>query len=366
MSDRGAVRSNETEKPVDLVFEGGGVKGIGLVGAYDVLEKGGYRPVNVAGTSAGAIVAALVAAGYSANELYEKMVKLDFREFRDKAWEDRIPLWLASRMTSMLKDQGIYEGKAFFDWISGLLKAKGVERFGDLIREDLTDSPGADISADDVFSFDRCRYRYKLQVIVSDVTERQMLRLPCDANILGYPHPDNLPVDLAVRMSMSIPIFFEPVRLLNQYTSQEHILVDGGMLSNFPVWLFDAPPGQAQRPTIGIKLAEPNTRAPLIANGLKPEARRDGLLGTLKQVESLGYLLSLVETMMEAHDRLYVAEKDFDQRTIGIDPRGVGTMEFDLSEDSGRVQDLFESGQRAAKDFLPKFEREMLPQYGSN
>ena len=59
------------ESNVDLVFEGGGLKGIGLVGAYSVLEERGYRPQNVAGASAGAIVAALVAAGYTAVELRE-------------------------------------------------------------------------------------------------------------------------------------------------------------------------------------------------------------------------------------------------------------------------------------------------------
>ena len=50
----------------DAVFEGGGVKGIGLVGAVAFAEEKGYRWVNLAGTSAGAIVAALLAAGYNA------------------------------------------------------------------------------------------------------------------------------------------------------------------------------------------------------------------------------------------------------------------------------------------------------------
>ncbi len=52
----------------DFVFEGGGVKDIGLVGAYSVLSTR-YRPANVAGTSAEAIVGALVAAGYTAAAL---------------------------------------------------------------------------------------------------------------------------------------------------------------------------------------------------------------------------------------------------------------------------------------------------------
>ena len=168
MSEQGTAGSNENQKPIDVVFEGGGVKGIGLVGAYHVLEEHGYRPENMAGASAGAIVAALVAAGYSADELYDIMSKLDFDQFRDKAWEDLIPLlpWT----TSILKDQGIYEGKKFFDWIGERLDAKGKKTFGDLIRRP---------------DIDDFRYRYKLQVIVSDVTKRRMLILPRDAEKLG-------------------------------------------------------------------------------------------------------------------------------------------------------------------------------------
>lgn len=350
MSVEEAAAGSGSKKPIDLVFQGGGIKGIGLVGAYKVLEERGYRPENMAGASAGAIVAALVAAGYSADELYEIMGNLDFNQFKDEAWEDRIPFlpWTAS----MLKDQGLYEGKAFFDWIRDLLQDRGVRTFKDLVRREELDPS----------TFRDCRFRYKLQVIVSDVTQRKMLRLPCDATDLGYAHPDNMEVALAVRMSMSIPIFFEPVTLINQNTGAEHILVDGGMLSNFPVWIFDA--DEPQWPTIGLKLYEPDPRAPLIRNGRKPEARRKGLLGMVKGLGPLDYFWSLVETMMEAHDRLYVEEKDFDQRTIAIDTLGVGTTEFDLSRE--RTKKLYDSGRTAAKNFLPKFERDVLSGFESN
>ena len=74
---------------VDLVFEGGGVKGIGLAGAFSLLEERGYRAQNVAGTSAGAITAALIAAGYTAAELREIVFGLDFRQFEDRHWYER-------------------------------------------------------------------------------------------------------------------------------------------------------------------------------------------------------------------------------------------------------------------------------------
>lgn len=76
----------------DAVFEGGGVKGIGLVGAVPVTEAKGYEFVNVAGTSAGAIIAALVAAGYRAGELRDIMATLDYSKFKDPGWVDRVPI----------------------------------------------------------------------------------------------------------------------------------------------------------------------------------------------------------------------------------------------------------------------------------
>jgi NTE family protein len=143
---------------------------------------------------------------------------------------------------------------------------------------------------------------------------------------------------MAVRMSMSIPVFFEPVSFTNPKTGREHLLVDGGMLSNFPVWLFDAE--EPLWPTIGLKFIEEDPRAPLATLGSGG--------GLLKVVD---YARSLVETMMEAHDRFYIEETDFD-RTIAIDALGVGTTEFDLPRE--RAMKLYDSGRAAAEKFLSR------------
>src|SRR5215212_3240463 len=312
------VATGNNERDVDLVFEGGGLKGIALVGAYSVLEERGYRPQNIAGTSAGAIVAALLAAGYTAAELRQIIMELDLNSFKDRAGEDWLPLF--PRIVSILKDRGIYEGEAFLEWMSGLLEKKGVRTFGDLVRR-----PQAPL-----------RYRYKLQVMVSDVTEQRLLVLPKDAYRLGIEDPDELSVALAVRMSMSIPVFFKPVSFTNPKTGREHLIVDGGMLSNFPLWLFDAE--EPLWPTIGVKFIEENPRAPLA-----PLASHDGVF------KFIDYARSLVETMMEAHDRFYLEESDFD-RTIAIDALGVGTTEFDLTRE--RAIQLYESGRAGAETFL--------------
>lgn len=304
-------------KDVDLVFEGGGLKGIALVGAYSALEEHGFRPQNMAGASAGAIVAALIAAGYTAAELREVIGALDLPTLEDPR-KGRLPVF--SKTLSILEHRGIYEGKAMLRWLTSLLEAKGVRTFGDLIRR-----PDAEL-----------RYRYKLQVIASDLTAERLLVLPRDAHWLGVEDPDELEVALAVRMSMSIPLFFEPVSFTNPKTGSEHLLVDGGMLSNFPVWLFDSE--APLWPTIGVKFIEDDPRAPLAA----PQVR-GGLFGLVD------YARSLVETMMEAHDRFYLEETDF-HRTIAIDPLGVRTTEFDLSRE--RALKLYASGRAAAEKFL--------------
>ncbi|MDP8926879.1 MAG: patatin-like phospholipase family protein [Actinomycetota bacterium] len=79
------------------------------------------------------------------------------------------------------------------------------------------------------------RYRYKAQVIASDLTKWRLLVLPRDAPKLGIDDPNDLSVALAVGMSISIPILFESVKFANPKTGREHLIVDGGMLSNFPV-----------------------------------------------------------------------------------------------------------------------------------
>src|SRR5215207_2701070 len=115
-------------RDVDLVFEGGGLKGIALVGAYSVLEERGYRPQNIAGTSAGAIVAALLAAGYTAAELRQTIMECDFNSLKDRARKNWLPI--LPRIVSILKDRGIYEGEAFLEWMVGRLERKGGRTLG--------------------------------------------------------------------------------------------------------------------------------------------------------------------------------------------------------------------------------------------
>ncbi len=305
----------------DLVFEGGGVKGIGLAGAFAALEAGGFTPKRVAGTSAGAITAALVAAGYAAEELHEVVAALPFASFKDKGWEDRPP---GGAGLSILLDHGIYEGREFERWMGKRLAAKGIETFGDLRARQADPDDGP-----------------PLRVIASDVSDHSVLVLPDDAERLGV-EPDALNVAYAVRMSMSIPIFFEPVVHSNRRTSEEHLIVDGGMLSNFPVWLFDCEEVEPRWPTFGLLLVEPDPKV-AIGHRLARE-EHEAKPGSL-----VDYVRSLAATVMAAHDRLYL-EKATYARTILIPTLGVGTTEFDITPE--RASALYDSGYQAASGFL--------------
>lgn len=309
----------------DGVFEGGGVKGIGLVGAYEVVEKKGYVMQNLAGTSAGAIVAALIAAGYKAARLKQIMRGLDYKKFMDKGLVDRIPI--IGPVLSVAFEKGVYEGKWFQDWLSGLLlraPRKPVRTFKDLVV------------GDHKFSRDP-RYRYRLQVIAADLTRNRMLVLPGDIKHYGM-NPDDLDVAWAVRMSMSIPYFFEPVELKDSRGTKSFV-VDGGMLSNFPVWLFDddKSPGGPAWPTFGFKLVEPQEGKPRKIRG--PVSMAFAMLGT----------------MMGAHDARYIEESDF-VRTIPIPTGRVSATDFGLSKQTADW--LYRSGRQAAEKFFNRWDFE--------
>ncbi len=326
----------DTDKRVDLVLEGGGVKGVGLVGALARLEEEGYLPQHVAGTSVGAIVGSLLAAGYSAAELRDIMMnQLDFNRFKDLSPEGHLPL--VGKPLDLLLSLGIYQGKQLENQMEEWLAARNVRTFKDL-RYTGTGAVGKDV------------YRYKLQVIASDLTTHQLLVLPQDAPLLGL-NPDRLSVAHAVRMSMSVPFFFEPVRVRDRHGTQrltgrslEHVIVDGGLLSNFPVWLFDAD----GIPTFGLHLVNAFQMGGL-ADVIPPLDRAFGN----PAVMMASYVQALALTALEAHDWEYIREENF-ARTIPIPTLGIGLMDFGITR--AKKQALYKAGYQAADAFLKRWD----------
>jgi NTE family protein len=178
--------------------------------------------------------------------------------------------------------------------------------------------------------------RYKLVVITSDITSGRMVRLPWDYARYGL-DPDDQPVADAVRASTAIPYFFRPYRMTVPTEGRTVFCTDGGMLSNFPINIFDRRDGRARWPTFGIKLSA------------KPPANPwDGSWASVRGPVSLGK--ALVATMVNAHDRLELDYPDVCARTIFVPTDGVRATDFGLSADSR--DRLYTSGRTAAQDFL--------------
>src|SRR5260370_37223352 len=172
------------------------------------------------GSSAGGIVASLVAAGYSGSDIRDVMFRQNFSALADPTWEARIPV--IGVPLSVVRHLGIHKGDVVLGLLRKPLAAKGVRTFKDLVHPESAAQPA---------------YRYRLQVIASNITDRRLLVLPRDAAALGVA-PDDLEVALAVRMSMGIPLFFKPIHQRHKTSQRTLLVTDGSMLSNFPVWLF--------------------------------------------------------------------------------------------------------------------------------
>jgi len=297
------------KKKVDAVFEGGGVRGIAHVGAVAVVEEHGYEFHHVAGTSAGAIVASLVAAKFSAKEISKAMRKeLKYPKLKDKSLFDRVPG--LGPLVSLTFEKGLYEGDYLESWLRKKLSEKGVRTFRDLLCKQHAQDP---------------RYRYLLQVTATDITREKLLRLPHDIADYGI-DPDDLDVAQAVRMSMSIPFFYEPV-VRKDRTGRKCYIVDGGVLSNFPVWLFDDCTANPAWPTFGFRLVDGD-------NDISGPA---------------SFAMALGKTVLAAQDPRFSEDADVD-RTISIPAGFVGFTKFNLKRKE--LEALYQSGRTAAEDFL--------------
>jgi NTE family protein len=360
----------------DGVFRGGGVKGLGLAGALlgfaEHPEKPVNRWVNVAGASAGAIIACYLAAGHSAKDIAELMSHTNFGDFQDFPWPGKV----VGGGVNMARRRGLAHGEAFRSWFSKELNGK---TFAAVKRDD-------------------GRAGYRLKLIAADTTNRALLVLPDDLKRYKRSIGDTQAIDAdqfeiadAARMSMSIPFFFEPVVLIRdrvmvedgggtdglqagvpadrldvdhaneaaayfgdkqatwreltarEQQGQRSVIVDGGTLSNFPVWLFDvdSPTQKLCRPTFGFTL----TGGKGVGAGFNAFVRR------MPWAVRFGF--DIFHTSQEAWDARFVSHSTR-VRTVAVDAGTIGTTQFDLTDDDRKL--LIGNGRAAAKRFLDRFD----------
>lgn len=361
----------------DLVFEGGGAKGFVLVGAYDEFVKRGHAHGRVLGTSAGAITAALMAAGYTPQEMLAalderdaagrpvmaaflgdpapftpdqirssairhllKSINLTFiPDFVEDKLDDSIAHLLAQdpasrHLFAFVERGGWFSAAAFVAWLEAKLDAGrwqgGPRKFSKMTLSQF-------FAATQV----------ELAVVASDTTSGRML-------VLNHRTAPDCPLVMAVRMSMSIPLLWDEViwqASWGTYRNRDitgHAIVDGGLLSNFPIELYLSGDlnvinvmGPKQETAVLGMLIDESTLVPqpagpaaasLVQIDIKP-----GELQTVLRLERL------VSTALGAHDKTVMDE--YEQLIVRLPAGGYGTIEFGLPP--LRLNALLDAGRKA-------------------
>lgn len=295
----------------DGVFAGGGVKGLAFTGALQAAAEAGYDEwVRVAGTSAGAITAMALAVGYDPAGMKQQLDAFDLAKIADYGG----PLGIG-RIENLIVRDALTRGKVLSRFIEQLLKEapRPATKFGEL---------GG-----------------RLRVVGSDLAHARVVVFPEDVSLYtdkdGKPlDPDEFSIAEAVRISAGFPYFFPPLKLRDAVTGKEGMLVDGGVVSAYPVFLFDTP--QPQHPTWGFRLFA----------GDAPERPTYDEIGGLAW--PLDMLEAILDTAMNAFDKLEM--KAFGNRTIAIPTGNVSTLDFALNAE--QKQFLYDSGYQAAKKFF--------------
>jgi NTE family protein len=302
----------------NLVFEGGGVKGIAYVGALEVLKRKGILDavIRVGGASAGAITALLLALGFSSDRIQFELRRIDFRKFQDGSG-------LVANLLRVLRSYGWYKGDYFKEWIEGLI----AEQTG---NPEITFGQFADLRGTHPGFRD-------IVILGTNLSKRT-------SQIYSHYDTPGVPLAEAVRISMSIPVMFRAV-----VSSDRDVMVDGGVLDNYPVKLFDREvylsdraekivPGYYQKRNA---LRTDSVFGEYVYNhetlGFRLDSRdeinvfRDHRIPESHPIANIAaYVEALVQTLLDAQSNQHLHSDDW-KRTIYIDTLQVSTTQFDMS-----------------------------------
>jgi NTE family protein len=349
---------------VDIVLEGGGVKGVAVSGALYALEYLGIRYRKIAGTSAGAMNAAFLAA--AANHIADKKVEklanvvlnMNLLKFvdggrgaeafvqaimnEDKNLINRLNKFISftRNIDRVLKNFGLNPGNSIQQWLFRTLS--NVNHHKPLTVADLKmkmQNGPKTIKGD-------------LKIITADITNRRMVVFPKQLD-LYFQNPNDILISDIVRASLSIPVFFEPFYLKdfnnvkgyqesdNLIVNDKTMFVDGALVSNFPLGIFDTEKNKVPKcPTFGILFDTQNESESHEINTI------------------IDFGLALIDTMNDYGDRNYIFRRDAASRIIKIsnivNDKPIKTMYFNLSRDE--IIGLFGNGVRAAIEFIKQWD----------
>jgi len=326
----------------NLVFEGGGVKGIAYVGAMEVLEQKAIlkQIERVGGTSAGAINAVMFALGYSNAETLRILKKLNFNNFLDDSWG------LARDSKRLIEDYGWYKGDFFHEWIGKLINKK-------LGNPSATFRDLKEAGRPDLFV-----YGTNLSTSFGEV--------------FSVEHTPSIRIADAIRISMSIPLFFAAFK-----NARKDVYVDGGVLNNYPVKIFDREKYLSAKPSKANSLARPYyvdenkkflkkhpNSSPYIYNketlGFRLDTKqeigvfRDGAEPQHVKIDDFfDYAKALITTVIDSQGNTHLHSDDW-HRSVYIDTLGVGTTDFEIS--NAMKNKLRQSGKDSANTYFKWFE----------
>jgi NTE family protein len=359
----------------DLVFEGGGAKGSVFAGALEVFAAAGHEPARLVGTSAGAITAALLAAGYTPAEMLaavneQRDGKPRFASFMDVPEADEFDAQLRQdcQLQSVLDKVGVplvpallekkidaalighlLTGSAHFRQLFGFVECGGLfsgRTFVEWLHEKLLDhNIPRDYSLKQLHLDRGC----DLSLVASDTTNEEML-------VLNHRTAPDVPVAWAVRMSMSIPFVWREVvwhKEWGQYCGEDKTdakIVDGGVLSNFPIDLVACPTDQRIAAIMGADAdhTESHNLGMLIDENLAVAGVADDTPPRKNSLRTVQRIQRLVDTMTGARDNALI--KEFGSQVCRLPAKGYGTTEFDMPP--AKVDCLVEAGRVAMRAHL--------------
>ena len=325
----------------NLAFQGGGVKTLAYQGALTVLEAQGILPQikRVAGTSAGAVAATLVSFRLSVQETNALFNSIDFADIptlksaKDLSWQPhRLIEPQVDRVVSnfdavrrLVYKFGWYANKTSYQWLQDTIATQcdgnGRSTFGEFRERGFRD----------------------LHIVATNLSTKSVETFCASST------PDMAVAD-ALLISQAIPLYFEAIQFDGQQIGAGDYYVDGGILHNFPIHVFDHPPFDASNEwfinsvnweTLGIR-----TFTPTDCSGAK------------RPINNLaGYMSHLMEAMIDQQDVMFDYNHTDRWRTINISNHCVSSTQFDIQSHEGgeAYQKLIHSGQEAAQTYLEKY-----------
>lgn len=285
-----------------LVIEGAGMNGFAYLGAVKELEEQNLYHIihHFAGTSSGALIATMLALGYSSSELLNKILQVNIAEISNTSHYKQI--------YNLYKYWGIHNTVMLRSKISRLISEKVSD---DITFKELYDSTGN-----------------VLVIVLSDVqTQKPIYTTP-------FSHPNHSILDALV-VSLSVPFYFTPTKY------DDHYCVDGGLADNFPLWIFN-----------NENLLKEINYQGLHDISIPPETL--GLKIRELYVQPINsvflFIFAIFRTMINQ-----IEETSFSKNINVIDGLDV-SFQFDLGNDV--IQKLVENGQRAMRKFLKERKRE--------